>query len=269
MSTHVSWRRGFVASALLGLVAAPLAVIVAAPAQANVAGTNLVIGEVYGGGGSTSSAASYKQDFVELYNPTNGPISLSGWSIQYRSATGSAGNAVALPNKVVPANDRFLIAMGSVSTGGADLPATDAVASTLNLAAASGLVVLSNGTTALTVPTGNIPAGTSGVVDAVGYGATVTSFETARQATVGTTTTSYVRTAAGADGDNNSTDFSTGTPTPQAATGSTTPTAPAARRDQPRRPDRRRRHRDHGLHARRERWHRALHLDGDRAALTA
>ena len=36
MSTHVSWRRGFVASALLGLVAAPLAVIVAAPAQANV-----------------------------------------------------------------------------------------------------------------------------------------------------------------------------------------------------------------------------------------
>ena len=128
---------------------------------------------------------------------------------------------MALPNKVVPANDRFLIGMGSVSTGGADLPATDATASTLNLAAASGLVILSNGTTALTVPTGNIPAGTTGVVDAVGYGATVTSFETARMATAGTTTSSYVRNAAGADTDNNSTDFSTGAPVPQAATGNT------------------------------------------------
>ncbi|MFB9315041.1 5'-nucleotidase C-terminal domain-containing protein [Nocardioides plantarum] len=227
MSLHASARRGLIGSIVAGLVVTPLAVgLTVAPARANVAGTNLVISEVYGGGGSTSSAASYKQDFVELYNPTDAPISLSGWSIQYRSATGSAANAVALPNKVVPANDRFLIAMGAVSTGGADLPAADATASTLNLAAASGLVVLSNGTAALTVPTGNIPAGTTGVVDAVGYGATVTSFETARMATVGTTTLAYVRNPAGADTDNNSLDLTTTTPTPQAATGSTTPTAP-------------------------------------------
>ena len=52
-------------------------------AQANPGGTGLVIHEVYGGGGNTG--ATYLNDFVELYNPTASPISLSGKSLQYRA----------------------------------------------------------------------------------------------------------------------------------------------------------------------------------------
>jgi 5'-nucleotidase len=184
VSKHTPARRALIGSLVAGLVAAPLAVgVLAAPVQANPGGTSLVIREVYAGGGSTSSAASYKVDFVELYNPTSAAVSVNGWSVQYRSATGSAANAGVLPNKVVAAHDTFLVQLGTVSTGGADLPTPDATIGTLNLAAASGLVILSNTTTALTVPTGNV-VGATGVVDAVGYGATVTSFETARAATV-------------------------------------------------------------------------------------
>ena len=48
---------------------------------------HVVISEVYGGGGN--SGALWKSDFVELYNPTDSPVTLSGWSIQYASATGA------------------------------------------------------------------------------------------------------------------------------------------------------------------------------------
>ena len=41
----------------------------AQPASANLAGTGLVISEVYGAGGN--SGALYNADFVEIFNPTD------------------------------------------------------------------------------------------------------------------------------------------------------------------------------------------------------
>ena len=55
-----------------------------APAFANTAGTGLVISEAYVNGGS--SGASYTNKFVELYNPTASPISLSGDTLQDRKS---------------------------------------------------------------------------------------------------------------------------------------------------------------------------------------
>src|SRR5436190_23108986 len=52
------------------------------------ASTSLVISQVYGGGGNAS--APYQNDFIELFNPTMSPASLTGWSVQYASATGSS-----------------------------------------------------------------------------------------------------------------------------------------------------------------------------------
>jgi hypothetical protein len=62
--------------------------------------SGLVISQIYGGGGNTG--APYTNDFVELYNPTSAAISLSGYSIQYASATGTSwSNTTALPSSSV------------------------------------------------------------------------------------------------------------------------------------------------------------------------
>jgi 5'-nucleotidase len=215
-----------IAAAGFGLVASPLAMIPAA--QAAPDGSGLVISEVYGGGGATSGSPSYAADFVELYNPTELPISLSGLSLQYRSATfgsTSTPSVAALGNQVVPANDYFLV---QVSTGsvGAALPEPDLVTSTaLNMAAGAGQVLLAKSNTPFTI-TGDL-AGNGALLDMVGYGSTPTSFETARTGTALTNTTSASRNGGGAtDTDDNSADFTSGAPSPQAAQGDTAPPPP-------------------------------------------
>ncbi len=66
-----SYKR-FTGAVALAVVASGLALLPLAPASANPAGTGLVISEVYGGGGNTG--ATYNNDFVELYNPTDAAI---------------------------------------------------------------------------------------------------------------------------------------------------------------------------------------------------
>ena len=48
---------------------------------------SLVISQQYGGGGN--SGATWRSDFVEIFNPTSSAVSVSGWSVQYASAAGS------------------------------------------------------------------------------------------------------------------------------------------------------------------------------------
>src|SRR5512146_2583873 len=48
---------------------------------------DVVISQVYGGGGN--SGGVYTNDFVELFNRGQSTVSLSGWSIQYTSASGT------------------------------------------------------------------------------------------------------------------------------------------------------------------------------------
>ena len=48
---------------------------------------NVVISQVYGGGGN--SGAPFTHDFIELFNRGSAPASLSGWSLQYASSTGT------------------------------------------------------------------------------------------------------------------------------------------------------------------------------------
>ena len=67
----------------LGLIASGL--LISPPLRAKPAGTGLVIKEVYGERRQLGRRPS-TTDFVELYNPTGSPISLAGWSVQYRSA---------------------------------------------------------------------------------------------------------------------------------------------------------------------------------------
>lgn len=56
-----------------------------APVQtAQAVSANLVISQIYGGGGN--AGASYTHDFVELFNRGSGAVSVNGLSIQYASS---------------------------------------------------------------------------------------------------------------------------------------------------------------------------------------
>ncbi|MFY2561755.1 lamin tail domain-containing protein [Corallococcus terminator] len=83
---------------------------------------HVVISEVSGRG-----ATSQTDEFVELHNPTNQAVDLSGWMLQYKSATGNAytGTVVIPAGKVIPAHGYFLLAnTGYTGTGALAADAT-------------------------------------------------------------------------------------------------------------------------------------------------
>ena len=190
---------------------AGLLVISPQAAHANPAGTGLVINEVYGG--SNVPPASYGNDFIELYNPTAQPIEVEGWSVQYRSATGTGAPTVTPLTGQVAAGATYLVQEGTFDTG-TQLPTPDA-SGTLALSGTNGVVLLVSNTTPYPT-TGNLAGVTAnGLVDAVGYGTTPTTFEGENTAVQLSNVTSAARTA-GADTDHNAADFSEAAPTPVA-----------------------------------------------------
>src|SRR5262245_2973184 len=148
----------------LGLAVAATGLQFLAPSVANAASTGLVISEVYGGGGN--SGATWRNDFIELYNPTAAPISLAGMSVQYRAAGGTGTGVTALTG-TVPPGAHFLVQEAAGSGGTKGLPHPDATGS-LAMGGASGVAFLANTTSVVTVAAGSIPAS---VIDLVGYGA--------------------------------------------------------------------------------------------------
>jgi hypothetical protein len=62
----------------------------------------------YNGGGG-NSGATFKNDFIELYNNENTPVNLAGWSVQYSSAAGTGAWAVAPLTGIIPAHSFFLV----------------------------------------------------------------------------------------------------------------------------------------------------------------
>jgi hypothetical protein len=165
---------------------------------------HLVIRHVYGGGGN--SGATLRNDFVELFNPSNTTISLAGLSLQYGSATGTTWQLTPLPaTKSIPAGGIFLVQLGSGGANGAVLTATPDHTSSINMGATAGKIALVEATTALA---GACP--TTNVIDMVGFGSTANCSETAP--TPAPSATNSLRRASGgcADTEDNSADFSAG-----------------------------------------------------------
>jgi Lamin Tail Domain/Immunoglobulin domain/Domain of unknown function DUF11 len=171
--------------------------------------TNIVISQVYGGGGNTS--ASYQNDFVELFNPLPNAVDLSAWSVQYASSTGNSwsANKINLTGSIQPYH-YYLIQMASEAAVGALLPTADAANTSINMSASSGKVALVNSQTALTATN---PVGLSGVIDFVGYGS-ANAFEGAGAApSPNNNATSLVRKNGGyTDTNNNAGDFTIASP---------------------------------------------------------
>lgn len=194
---------------LVRIVARILALVLIAAAfgaRAQTAG-DVVISQIYGGGGN--SGALYTNDFVELHNRTAAPVSLSGWSLQYTSATGTSwGSQKTALTGSISAGGYLLVQMASGGAAGTVLPAPDATGTT-NLSATAGKIALVRSTTSLaSVACPSDPA----IADLVGYGATANCSEGA-PAPAPSNTTAIQRTDAGCtDSANNATDFIAGAP---------------------------------------------------------
>jgi uncharacterized protein len=200
-----SWHTAQHAAIYIGLGLAGAFSPVANPA---LAASDVVISQVYGGGGR--SGAPFKQDFIELLNRGSTPISLSGWTVQYASATGNTWQTTPLSGALQP-GQYLLIELARRNRGGLDLPTPD-IRGRLSLASKSGKVALVNSTAVLTCGTPCLP--NPSIQDLVGYGH-ANSFEGEGTTALLSATTAALRKGDGCtDTDNNTTDFATGAPIP-------------------------------------------------------
>ncbi|WP_213803920.1 lamin tail domain-containing protein [Granulicella sp. dw_53] len=174
--------------------------------------TSVVISQVYGGGGN--SGATYKNDFIELFNPTAAPVSLAGYSVQYASGTGTSYQVTALPSFTLQPGQYFLIQEAVGANGTTNLPTPDASAS-IAMSATAGKVALVSSTTALSGTSG-CPTSAATVLDYIGYGGTATAANCSlgSPAPALTNSTAAIRTNVCTPTNNNASDFATGAPVP-------------------------------------------------------
>jgi uncharacterized protein len=164
---------------------------------------------VFGGGGN--SGAPFRNDFIEIFNRGKQSVNLSGWSVQYASATASTWSVTALTSVTLLPGQYYLIQESSGGSSGAVLPAPDATG-TIAMAAGSGKVALIKGSTALTGTCPNDP----NIIDLVGYGSTANCFRGSGPTPAASNTNAILRAANGCtDTSNNSADFALGPPNPK------------------------------------------------------
>lgn len=177
----------------------------------------IVINEIYGAGGA--SMATYNRDYVELYNNGTTTIDISGYSLQTATATGTTYTRcdITAMDTMIEPGTYFLIQLGLTNTAiGGPIPTPDAIPTcNVNIAASVGKIALVSSQVTLTGTT--CPPTGATIVDFVGYGTTADCSETANAPAPANNQSSIQRTPTGTDTNNNSADFRSGTPTPQAA----------------------------------------------------
>jgi len=138
----------YVVSALAGPAEGPNSAQVQATPAAPGFLLGVAISQLYGGNGN-----AYSNDYVELFNRTASPVDISGYSLQYGSATGQfasvATNLFALPpGTIIGAGQYLTVKFG---TAGAGLPVTADIdgGATLNMSGTSVKVAFVTSATAL------------------------------------------------------------------------------------------------------------------------
>ncbi len=206
----------------LPLLAGLALVLSLGASTAQATSPNVVISQVYGGGGN--SGATYTHDFVELFNRGTTTVSVAGWSVQYTSATGT-GNFGSSSTQITPlsgslAPGQYLLVQEAPGSGGSTpLPTADVTDATpINMSGTGGKVALVNTTTPLGCngsSTPCSPAALATIVDLVGWDG-ANFYEGSAAAPPTTNSTAVLRAVNGCtDTDQNGADFSAGAPTPR------------------------------------------------------
>jgi uncharacterized protein len=206
---HRCFHLTLLLAAALALLAVPIA---------SGASPDLVVSQVYGGGGN--SGATYANDFVELFNRGSASVDLSGWSVQYATASGASWQVTTLTGSLAPGH-HYLVALASGGANGAALPTADATG-TSNLAASGGKVALVDDTAALACgATAGSCSTVAAIRDFIGYGS-ATDYEGAAASAL-SNTTAAIRGSNGCDDtDANGADFTNDTPAPRTTSSAAT-----------------------------------------------
>jgi hypothetical protein len=207
----------------------------AGAAAPNGPSPDLVVSQVYGGGGN--SGATYRQDYVEIFNRGTADAPLAGLSLQYTSAGGAgnlganAGQLTELPDVTLAPGQYFLVQQAPGTGGSTDVPADFVDPTPITMSATAGKVALARETGTLgcnTAATCAANGADARIVDLVGYGA-ATYFEGAAPAPATTNTTAALRLGGGCqDTDENGADFVAGPPQPRNAGSDRNPCSPVA-----------------------------------------
>ncbi|MBI1895708.1 MAG: lamin tail domain-containing protein [Acidobacteria bacterium] len=196
-------RASFSGAALACALAAGLA---APGMRAQSEGPQVVISQIHGGGGN--SGATYRNDFIELFNRGTQGAGLDGWSVQYASASGTAWQVTPLVGTIEP-GQYFLVRQAAGAGGTADLPAAD-VSGSIAMSATAGKVALVRSAGALS----GVSPEPGLLADLVGYGA-ANLFEGAPAQQLSNTQAGLRRGGGCIDTNNNAADFQRGAPEPR------------------------------------------------------
>jgi len=172
---------------------------------------NIRISQIFtnGGGPTASPAPTYNRDFVELFNPTQKPIDVTGWALHTTSATSTATWAriqFANVSNIIPPGGYYLVSI----PGGVVVATNTLVPDLVAIGGGMGTTCKVALTTTDSTISGANP--TANVIDKVGFGASATGFEGSPIAATGTNILGVRRNISCVDTNVNSADFSLVTP---------------------------------------------------------
>lgn len=148
--------------------AALIAAFILTSVQATLAQSpDILISQVYGGGGGSTGTPTFNQDYIEIFNRSASVVDLSTWSVQYAEATGTTWVKTDLAGTILPG--QYILVGGAIGTVGDPLPVAADVNGTMDLHAVTGKVALVKNQDVLPAQA-CFDQGFSGVVDIVGYG---------------------------------------------------------------------------------------------------
>lgn len=179
-------------------------------ATAFTANAQVVISQVYGGGGNAGT--TYKSDFVELFNRGSTPEDLTDYVLQYATAAGNFGTHKAyLPNDIIQPGAYYLVQLATGANGTVDLDADFIPTGTqaFNMSATDFKIALTSNDVTVTSPTD------SNVIDFVGVGSANMYEGTAAMPALTKDKAAFRNGDGCEDTDDNSEDFTTGVPSPR------------------------------------------------------